>query len=67
MVKINLSKTVSVTEDNEVVSYVEAACLSTDAKPVGNFSIGSILIEVDTGKVYFYDGTDWVEQFSFKE
>ena len=24
-------------------------------------------IEVDTGKVYFYDGTDWVEQFSFKE
>lgn len=55
------------TEDKEVVSYVEAACLSTDAKPVGNFSIGSILIEVDTGKVYFYDGTDWVEQFSFKE
>lgn len=66
MVNINLSKTVSVTEQNELVSYIEAACLSTDTKPNGRFSAGSILVEVDTGNVYFYNGTEWVEQFSFQ-
>lgn len=49
--------------------YVEIACLSTDTKPTGgNISTGSLLHEVDTGKIYAYDeeansGTgDWVEQ-----
>lgn len=52
--------------------YIEVSCLSTDTKPVGNFVTGSILNEVDTGKVYFYNeeansGAEWVEQFSFQE
>jgi hypothetical protein len=54
--------------------YIEAACLSTDEKLVGgNISTGSLLHEVDTGKVYAYDeeansgAGDGVEQFSFKE
>lgn len=49
--------------------YVEIACLSTDdPKPTGDFLTGSILTEVDTGKVYFYNRaeSEWVEQFSFQ-
>lgn len=51
--------------------YVEVACKSTDTKPVGNFMTGSMLTEVNTGKVYLYDsdgaaGYEWVEQFSLQ-
>ena len=35
--------------------YCEFAGLSTDDKPVDNLLTGSIFIEVDTSKVYFYD------------
>ena len=35
--------------------YVEGACLSTDTKPTAGILNGSSLIEMDTGKVYFYD------------
>ena len=42
--------------------YVEGHCLAADTKPtdVGN---GSCLIEMDTGKVYFFDeaGNQWKE------
>ena len=49
-------------------SYVEVACLSTDNKPTGNFLTGSICVEVNTGKVFFYNraASAWVEQFSFQ-
>lgn len=52
-------------------AYVEYAGLSTDTKPVGNFMTGSIFVEVNTGKVFFYNaaaaaGSEWVEQFSFQ-
>ena len=43
------------------VLYIEAAGLSTEAKP-GNVSAGSWFHEVDTKKVYAFDGSDWVEQ-----
>lgn len=51
--------------------YVEIAGLSTDTKPVGNFLTGSIFVEVNTGKVFFYNaaasaGSEWVEEFSFQ-
>ena len=48
--------------------YVEVACKYTDTMPTGAFLTGSILVEVDTGKVYFYDAdeSEWVEQFSFQ-
>lgn len=47
-------------------TYVEAGCLSTDTKPTAGIATGSIAIEADTGDVYFFDGTSWVEQFSFQ-
>lgn len=48
--------------------YAEYAGLSTDSKPTEGVATGSIFVEVDTGKVYFYnsDGAAWVEQFSFQ-
>lgn len=43
--------------------YIEAAGLSTDNKPTGNLITGSVFIEVDTGKAYFYDeeSSTWIE------
>lgn len=43
--------------------YVEGACLSTDTKPTTQIANGSCLIEMDTGKVFFYDeaGISWKE------
>lgn len=34
--------------------YIEGVCLSTDNKPEQAYN-GSQLIEMDTGKVYFFD------------
>ena len=41
-------------------------CKSTDTKPVGGISNGQALVEMDTGKIYFYDaagnaGSEWIE------
>ena len=43
--------------------YIEAACLSTDTKPVDDLVTGSVMIEVDTSKAYMYDedSSEWVE------
>ena len=42
--------------------------LAADAKPTEDVPNGSIFVEIDTGKVYFYnaEGETWVEQFSFQ-
>ena len=45
--------------------YIEGGCLQTDDKPL-DCAVGSIMVEVDTGKVFFFNGTTWVEQFSFQ-
>ncbi len=45
--------------------YCEYAGLSTDTKPT-DCATGSIYVEADTGDVYFFDGSDWVKQFSFQ-
>ena len=49
--------------------YNEFAGTSLDTKPTIGIGTGSIFIEVDTGKVFFYneEGNTWVEQFSFKQ
>ena len=39
------------------ISYIEAAGLSTDAKPE-NVATGSLFLEVDTGDVYAYAETE---------
>lgn len=43
--------------------YIEAAGLSTDTKPTDNLVTGSVFIEVDTGKAYFFDeiAGEWIE------
>lgn len=51
--------------------YIEAACLSTDTKPVGDLVTGSLMWEVDTTTIYAYDedaasGSEWVEQMALK-
>lgn len=49
--------------------YIEASGRSTESKPTEGVITGSIFVEVDTGKVFFFDetGSAWVEQFSFQE
>lgn len=46
----------------------EGFCLSTDTKPTNQIANGSILVEIDTGTVFFFneDSSTWVEQFSFQ-
>ena len=48
--------------------YVEVACLSSDTKPTEGIATGSIAVEADTGKVFFFNEatSSWVEQFSFQ-
>lgn len=45
------------------INYIEAAGLSTDTKPAEKVATGSVYMEVDTGKVYFYNETaeEWTE------
>lgn len=33
---------------------------STDSKP-SNVAKGASFLELDTGKLYFYDGNDWID------
>ncbi len=44
-------------------SYIEGACLSGDAKPTDGIANGSIIIEIDTGKIYMFNetGSAWAE------
>lgn len=41
----------------------EIACLSTDTKPTEGVANGSILIEMNTGKIYMFNeaGAEWLE------
>lgn len=43
--------------------YIEARGLSTDNKPTDDICNGSMYIEMDSGKVYFFDaaGETWRE------
>lgn len=51
-------------EFNEGTEF-ELAGLSTDEKPteVHGFPVGinSLFLELNTGKFYYYDGSDWTE------
>lgn len=59
-------------EDGNGVYRREGAFNSTETKPLAaalpDTASGSIVIEPDTGKVFFYNrpGDAWVEQFSFQ-
>lgn len=45
-------------------SYIEGACLAADSKPTDGIANGSIVIEIDTGKIFMFNetGSAWVEQ-----
>ena len=49
--------------NRDVVQYMEFAGLSTDTKPTEEVATGSVFLEVDTSKVYFYDESTstWLE------
>lgn len=34
-------------------------CLSTDDKPTANIEVNTLLLELDTGLFYYFDGTTW--------
>lgn len=38
----------------------EGSCESTDTKPT-NWGENSKMLELDTGKFYYFDGSDWNE------
>lgn len=50
------------------LQVVEIFCTSLETKPTDGIADGSIAVEIDTGKVYFFNETTglWVEQFSFQ-
>lgn len=48
------------TGDGGNVYLKQGTCLSTDEKPTGNVENGSRLIEMDTGKIYFYDAENGI-------
>ena len=47
--------------------YCEFAGLSTDSKPTENVATGSLFHEVNTKKIYAFNGTEWVEQVTLGE
>lgn len=55
-------------QGDAVLSQIEGSCLSSDTKPTAGIANGSIMVEVDTGTVFFFNETssEWVEQFSFQ-
>ena len=67
MIRILKSEVVAKAPD-DTVYYVEGSCLSTDTKPTDGIANGSVMVEVNTGDVYFYNesGEAWVKQFSFQ-
>lgn len=44
-------------------SYVEGACLAADSKPTDGIANGSIIVEIDTGKIFMFNetGSAWAE------
>lgn len=58
MVTIYKNDNIKITEEGEIVS-AELRGLSTDTKPTEidgkTINNGSVFIEIDTGKIFFYD------------
>ena len=60
------------TAGGNAVYYKEGSCDSTEEKPTGadaaGISEGSVLVETDTGDVYFYNtvSNSWIKQFSLQ-
>lgn len=46
--------------NGNVMYYREGSCLSTDTKPTDGWANGSVLLEMDTKKVYVFDAENEV-------
>ena len=58
---ISINKVIgSVNADNVELLEAEYKGLSTDVKPT-DCMVNSLFLELDTGKVYYFDGSDWNE------
>ena len=67
MVRIVACKSFGEARDGNGVSYFEYAGKSSDTKPTAGVATGSIFVEVNTGKVFFFsEPSTWTEQFSFQ-
>lgn len=55
-------------QGDAVLSQIEGSCLAADTKPTAGIANGSIMVEVDTGSVFFFNEAagEWIEQFSFQ-
>ena len=55
-------------ESGEQKFYCEISGDSSESKPTAGIIDGSIFVESNTGKVYFFNEktTAWVEQFAFQ-
>ena len=42
-------------------TYKEYSGLSTDSKPTTGVGVNSLFLELNTNKVYYFDGTTWKE------
>lgn len=50
--------------DTDLAAYAtQGVCLSTDTKPTVDVANGSLLLEMDTGKIYAFnrDSAVWIE------
>lgn len=43
----------------EKLTSFDWKCLSTDEKPTEGVNINDLLLELDTGKGYYFNGSDW--------
>ena len=66
MITIYKNDNIKITKEGEIIS-AELRGLSTDTKPSTiegkTINNGSVFIEIDTGKIFFFDGTSktWKE------
>lgn len=57
---VSYNEAIAITNEKNLV---QAVCLSTDAKPTSGIANGSMMLEMDTGKIYAFNeaGSAWVE------
>ena len=69
MVRFYVVKEIVDYENHKTVQLIEGMCLSTDAKPTAGIATGSIMTEVDTGNVHFFDEVsgEWIEQMCLQD
>ena len=66
---MRITKSLSVGSENGLlINYIEGNIDSSEDKPTEQIAEGSILVETDTGDVYFFseNANAWIKQFSFQ-